>query len=463
MFDLIIENGVVVTPAKSFAADVCVKDGKIASIAQPLCGLEAAERIDATGLRVFPGFIDPHVHSRDGGATHKEDFYHSTRAAALGGITTIIEMPNAVPAVSDAARFLEQKANLESKAYVDFAMWALCVGKINNADLKELDTLGVAGYKFFWGYAINKTNYNLIYNYDENDNNVIKPLGDGEIFTIFEEVAKTGKVLSIHAENAGLIYELTKRVRIEDYPNEYEALLATRPSVAEETIVKTGISFAAETGARLHILHMSAGKSVALLREAKAAGLKVTGETAPHYLMLTNRDYERVGTIMKGYPPVRFQWDQDQLWQGLVDGTIDTIGSDHAPHTPEEKKGSLFKIPSGMCCMETTVPLMLNAVNQKKITENRLAAVLSENTAKLYGLYPRKGSMLPGTDADFTLVNMNKEKTLRNEDMLSKSKVSAFDGFHVKGVPVQTIVRGKALVKDGKLALETSEGQFLKA
>ena len=179
MFDLRIENGTVVTPEKSERTNIYVLDGKIAQLTDEV--LDAKEVIDASGKLIFPGFIDPHVHSRDGGATHKEDFFHSTRAAALGGLTSLIEMPNAVPAVTDARRFKEQKANLESKAYIDFAMWALCLGRLNNDDLKELDELGVAAYKFFWGYAINKSNYNLVYNYEKGDPNVIPPLGDGEI------------------------------------------------------------------------------------------------------------------------------------------------------------------------------------------------------------------------------------------------------------------------------------------
>ncbi len=462
MFDLRIENGTVVTPEKSERTNIYVLDGKIAQLTDEV--LDAKEVIDASGKLIFPGFIDPHVHSRDGGATHKEDFFHSTRAAALGGLTSLIEMPNAVPAVTDAERFKAQKANLESKAYIDFAMWALCLGRLNNDDLQELDELGVAAYKFFWGYAINKSNYNLVYNYEKGDPNVIPPLGDGEIYTIFEHVAKTGKPLAIHAENADVISELTSRLKVEDYENEYEALLACRPSVCEETVVKTGISFAKATGAHLHILHMSAKESVDLLKEAKEQGINVTGETCPHYLNLTNKDFLRVGTKIKGYPPVRYQADQDRLWEGVEQGIIDSIGSDHAPHTAEEKTGSLFKIPSGMCCIQTIVPLMINAVSQGKITANQLAAVLSENTAKLYGLYPRKGSVLVGTDADFTIVDMDLEKTIHMEDMYSISKVTAFDGFQVKGFPVQTIVRGRTVMKDGKLTCEQeSNGEFIPA
>ncbi len=463
MFDLCIENGIMVTGDKEIKSTVYIKDEKIAAITEGPLSEGAKRTINAAGKYLFPGFIDPHVHSRDGGATYKEDFYHSTRAAAKGGITTILEMPNAVPAVINREAFQKQKDNLESKAYIDFGMWGLCLGRTNNHELKELRDSGVIGFKFFWGYAINKSNYNLVYNYDKKDTSVIPPLSDGEIYTIFEEMAKIRKPLAIHAENAGLISELTERLNTADYENEYEALLAARPSVAEETIVKTAISFAGDTGARLHILHMSAGESVRLLREAKKEGLAVTGETAPHYLFLTNKDYKKIGNQMKGYPPVRYQEDQDALWQGLVDGTIDSMGSDHAPHTEEEKKGSLFQIPAGMCAVETMVPLMLHGVSQGRITKTRLAKVLSENTAKLYGIYPEKGSLEIGTDADITIVDFTKEHTIRKNELYSISKVTAFDGFQTKGLPAATIVRGRVVMENGELTCEESKGRFIKA
>lgn len=461
MYDTALVNGTVVTPRESYQKNIYIKDGKIAKISEEK--EEADTVIDLFGKHIFPGFIDPHVHSRDGGATHKEDFWHSTRAAALGGITTIIEMPNAVPAVSDAERFQAQQANLASKAYIDFAMWALCLGKLNNQKLKEMDELGAAGFKFFWGYAINKENYGLVYNYDKDDKNVIPPLDDGEIYTIFEEMAKIKKPLAIHAENAALIGELTARIKPEQYENDYEALLAARPSVCEETIINTAISFAKATGAHLHILHMSAKEGVESLKRAKQEGIAVTGETAPHYLFLTNKDFNRVGTMMKGYPPVRRREDQDALWKGLREGTIDSMGSDHAPHTEKEKAGSLFQIPSGMCGVETMAPLMLLGVREGKLSENQLAAVMSENTAKIYGLYPQKGSFELGTDADFTIVDYKKEKTIHNKELFSISKVSAYDGMPLAGIPVMTMVRGMVLMQDGALTEQESKGQFLKA
>ena len=461
MWDLAVKNGVLVTGRDEFKADIYVKDGKIAAITLEDLG-PAKEVLDASGKKVFAGFIDTHVHSRDGGALHKETFWHSTRAAAVGGITTVIEMPNAVPAVTTVERFKEQKANLGSKAHVDFAMWALCIGDMNNKDLMALSKEGVAGFKFFWGYALKKSNYNLIYNFDPNDPDVLPPLDDGEVYGIFETVAKTGKVLGIHAENAALIRRLTEKINPKDYPTEYEALVACRPAIAEETVVQTAISFSKATGCRLHILHTSAKETVDLVEAAQKKGLKVTAETCPHYLVLTTDDFKRVGPMMKGYPPIRYKADQDRLWKGLKDGALTHVCSDHAPHTEKEKEGSLFEIPSGMCGLETLVPLVADGVNKGKLTECDMARVLSEAPAKLFGIDDRKGFLEVGKDADITIMDMDLVDTVDVKKFQSVSKVTAYDGFTLKGYPVATVVRGHVVMKDRTLT-GIKVGEFVPA
>lgn len=463
MYDLLIQDGTVVTPSHMERANIYVKDEKIAAVSADLLEEGAKKVIHAAGKYVYPGFIDTHVHSRDGGATHKEDFFHSTRAAAAGGLTTVFEMPNAVPAVVDRESFEAQKANLLSKAHVDFAMWGLCVGRLNNDKLMELKECGVGAFKFFWGYAINKSNYSLVYNYDPNSTEVIPPFDDGEVYSLFRAVAETGKAVAIHAENADLIKELTAKVNAEDYENEFEALLACRPNLAETLVVNTAIAFAKDTGAKLHILHISARETPELIRRAQREGVPVTGETCPHYLYLTNKDYERVGSMIKCYPPVRYEEDKEALWEGVADGTLRLVCSDHAPHTPEEKAGSLFQIPSGMCGLETLAPLMIQAVNDGRITKERLAAVLSEEPAKFFGIYPQKGSLEIGTDADITIVDFDKDYIVDKEKLQSVSKVTAFDGMRIHGCPVYTILRGSVLMENGTLVCDAPNGRFIKA
>lgn len=463
MYDLLIKNGILVTSSESMKANIYVQEEKIAAITDTETVMDAVKVIDAAGKYVYSGFIDTHVHSRDGGATYKEDFYHSTKAAAAGGLTTIFEMPNAVPAVVDKKSFEKQKANLLSKAHVDFAMWGLCVGKLNNDKLMELAECGVGAFKFFWGYAIDKNTYSLIYNYNPDDNNVIPPFDDGEVFSIFKEVAKTGKPIAIHAENADLIKELTANIDVSNYKNEFEALLACRPNLAEVLVVKTAIEYAKNTGAKLHILHISAKETPAIIKKAQENEISVTGETCPHYLYLTDADYDRIGSMIKCYPPVRYKEDQEALWEGLKDETLSLVCSDHAPHTKEEKTGSLFQIPSGMCGLETLAPLMIQAVNDGRITKNQLAKLLSEEPAKMFGIYPKKGSLELGTDADFTIVDFDKVYEVNQDTFQSISKVTAFDGMKVRGCPVYGILRGNVIMENGIVMEEKPIGQFIKA
>lgn len=459
-WDHIIYNGTIVTSKDIYPSNIYIKDGKIAAITTEDLGGDAKEITNAKGLYVLPGLMDTHVHSRDGGAPEKEDFFHSTMAAAAGGLTTIFEMPNAVPAITNVENLNKQLKNLTPKAHVDFAMWGLCLGELNNKDLSELNESGVVAFKFFWGYAVNSETYQLIYNYDPNEINVIPPLRDGEVYKIFEEVSKTGKVIAIHAENADLMETLTDRVKKEgDFT--YEGLLRARPNLAEETIVQTAISFAKATDARLHILHVSAKESIDLGRRAQKEGYPVTMETCPHFLFINNEDYEKIGPKMKVYPTIKYKEDQEKLWEGIQDEIISLICSDHAPHTAKQKDGKLWDIPSGMCGVETLAPLMIDGVSKGKININQLVALLSENPAKIFGIYPQKGSLQLGTDADITLVDMDKKHVIREEELHSVSKVTAFDGFEIQGMPVKTIVRGKTVMEDGKIVSEPF-GKFIK-
>lgn len=459
-WDHLIKNGTIVTAQDSYQGNIYIKDGKIAAITCEDLGGEVEEITDAKGLFVLPGLMDTHVHSRDGGAPEKEDFFHSTQAAAAGGLTTIFEMPNAIPAISNVKNFNKQLDNLTPKAHVDFAMWGLCLGELNNKDLAELNEAGVIAFKFFWGYAVNSETYQLVYNYDPNEKNVIAPLGDGEVYKIFEQVSKTGKLISIHAENAALMETLTSRVqKEEDYT--YEGLLRARPNLAEETVVQTAIAFAKATKTRLHVLHVSAKESVELGKRAQEEGYPITMETCPHFLFLNNEDYDKVGPKMKVYPPIKYREDQEKLWEGIQDRVISLVCSDHAPHTAEQKDGKLWEIPSGMCGVETLAPMMLDGVSKGKISINQLVGLLSENPAKLFGIYPEKGSLQVGTDADITIVDMNKKHTIREEELHSISKVTAFDGFEIQGMPVRTILRGKTIMKDGNIVSEPF-GKFIK-
>ncbi|UOQ48926.1 allantoinase AllB [Gracilibacillus caseinilyticus] len=460
VWDLKIINGTIVNALESYQANIFVKDGKIAAITSEDLPGEAKEVIDAKEKHVLPGLIDTHVHSRDPGPTYKEDFAHSTRAAAAGGITTVFEMPNTTPPVSNAVNFDSQNENLGSKAYVDYGLWGICIGHLNNGDIQDLHQKGVIGFKFFWGYAVHKDTYQLMYNYKPGMEDVIPPFDDGQVYEMMEEVAKTGQLFAVHAESNELIQTLTNRVE-ESGGRTYEDMIKGRPNVAEALTVSKGIQMAKAAGVRFHVLHVSSEEGLDLVRDAQIKGLPVTVETCPHYLFLSNEDYQDVGPQMKVYPPVKYKKDQDAIWRGIADGTISHVCSDHAPHTEEEKDGDLWSIPAGMCGVESMVPLMLNAVNEKKITLSDMVGLLSEEPAKLFGIYPKKGSLHIGADADITIVDMEKQAVIERDKLHSKSKVTAYDGFQVQGMPVQTIVRGNTIMKDGEIIGEKGHGKLI--
>ncbi len=423
--------------------------------------MDADERFDAEGKLVFPGFIDPHVHSRDPGLTEKEDFAHSTLGALVGGVTTIIEMPNAIPPVESVEVFEQRQKQHERVAWVDFALWGISLGEANLDQLGPMIEAGVAAIKLFWGYALRRDTRQLVYNLaDEPVENLLLPPSNGTVLRIFETVARAGGLLAAHCEDREI---LSTRESALGHPIEtYDDLLAARPNTAEAASIATGAEFSKATGCRFHVVHMASASGVDVVSSAQRRGIHITAETCPQYLTLTADDYDRVGPVMKVYPPIRSQLDQDALWEGVNDGTIVSIGSDHAPHTVQEKARGMATQPAGTVGCETFGPVMTDALFRGKTTVERFAEVMSTSTARLYGLYPRKGVIRPGSDADLTIVDPNASRTIRNEELVAKQPVSPWHGFRLTGVPTATILRGEVAMIDGKPVGE-HRGRFIPA
>ncbi len=438
--DLIVKGGTIVTPLAHRRGHVLIHNGKIVEIMVGDVLPQSREVIDATGLHVLPGLIDPHVHFRAPGLEHKEDFETGSQAAACGGITTVLDMPNTVPPTSTIEGFEAKAACAQGRSYVDYGLYAVIV-EGNLDQVLPLADAGVVGYKIFLGETVGK----------------LPAPSDGEIIDTWRVMARTGLRCGVHAEDNGIILYLRKKLQAQGRKDPL-AHVESRPSVAEAEAISRAILFAREAGSRLAILHMSAAEGVELVRRAKESGVDVIAETAPHYLLLEAEDMVQMGlgTLMKMNPPIRARAHGEALWRGLLDGTIDVIGTDHSPHTPEEKlaaapMGDIWQAMAGMVGVETGVPLMLTQVNAGRLSLTRYVEVAAEGPARAWNLWPRKGNLGRGADGDLTIVDLGREGVIDRSKLHSKSKVTPFHGFRVKGLPVYTIVRGHMVMKHGEL------------
>ena len=435
--DLVILGARVVTDTASFDAGVAIKDGQILAIGEKRAMPTARETFDATGLHLLPGAIDVHVHFREPGYTHKEDWQTGTAAAAMGGVTTVFEMPNVdPPTATPEALALKQEA--AKKAHVDYGLYGL-LAEDNIDQLEALIDGGVAGFKCFMGNTFG---------------NLPSP-STGAMLEGFEIVAGRGLRIALHAETASIMARREKRLQSAGRTDPL-AHLASRPAVVAIEAVSRAAVLAEWTGARIHILHISSADELRPLREAKARGVDITGETCPHYLMFDERAYIDHRSIIRVNPPVREKRHQVGLWEGLHDGTIDMIATDHAPHVPAEKlRNDIWTVDCGFPGVETQMPLMLTQVRAGRLSLSDYVRLTSTKPAKAFGLYPAKGALLPGSDADITLVDLNREDTIAAAQFQSRSKITPFEGMKVTGVPVHTLVRGRFVMKDRQIVGET--------
>lgn len=438
--DMVIKNGTIVLPHSSLRAHLIIHEGKIKEMTVFDELPETQQTIDATGLHVLPGLIDPHVHFRAPGLEYKEDFNTGSQAAAAGGITTIIDMPNVIPPTQDVAGFKAKLACAEGKSYVDFGIYAVIV-EGTKEEIPALAEAGVCGYKIFLGSTVG---------------NIPAP-SDGEILDAWTIMRETGLRCGIHAEDNSILSYLQDKLQKMGRKDPL-AHLEARPAIAEAEAISRSILFAEHCKSKLMIFHMSAKQGVYMIRAAKEKGIDVMGETGPHYLICVAEDMIRkgLGSLLKMNPPVRTRDHAEVLWEGLLDGTIEVMGTDHSPHTPEEKMeddrfSDIWKAVPGWPGVETNVPLMLTQVNEGKLTLNHYVKVQAEGPARAWNLWPRKGNLDVDTDADVTIVDMKKEGVIDKNKLHSKSKVTPYHGWRVKGMPVYTIIRGNIVAKDGEI------------
>ena len=326
-------------------------------------------------------------------------------------------------------------AEASKKSFVDFGIIGV-VFEENIPDLVPMAEAGVIGYKIFMGETVGK----------------LPSPSDGGILDAMKVIATTGLRVGVHAEDNSIIKYQTEKLKAAGRTDPV-AFVESRPNIAEKECISRAIMFAEETGAKLHIYHMSSDEGVDLVADAKCRGLDVSAETGPHYLLLDYTFMDKVGSILKMNPPVRAKDDQKAPWEGLLDGTVELIATDHSPHTREEKiKHNIWDAIPGFLRRGERGPSDADPGQQGRMTLNHYVKVASEGPAHIWNMYPKKGCIRLGSDADFTIVDMKKKGVIKVDELHSKNKVTPFDGFEVKGMPVATIVRGKFVLRDGKVA-----------
>jgi dihydroorotase len=430
-YDLIVRGGEVANHAGRGPADVGVIDGAIAFIGD-LSRASAGQVVDATGLTVLPGVIDTQVHFREPGLEWKEDLETGSRAAALGGVVAVFEMPNTEPNTTDPATLEDKLARARDRMWTDHAFYI--GGTHANADhLGELERLpGCCGVKVFMGAS---TGDLLI----ADDDGVRKVLN------------AVSRRATFHSEDEYRLADRRPLARPGDWTSHPEVRDAESAILSTRRLVR----LARETGKRIHVLHVSTAEEIAFLADHKDVA---TVEVTPQHLTL---DGDEAYARLKGYaqmnPPIRNAAHIAGLWRGIEQGVVDVLGSDHAPHTKEEKARLYPASPSGMPGVQTLVPVMLTHVARGKMTLERFIDLTSAGAQRVFQT-ANKGRMAEGYDADLTLVDLKARRTIRHEDMASRCGWTPFDGFEAQGWPMATIVRGRVVMQDGEL-LGTAHGR----
>ncbi|MGA7730313.1 MAG: allantoinase [Chloroflexia bacterium] len=435
MHDLIIRNGTLVTPHGIDMVDVAVEGGRIVELGSQVES-GAREEIDAAGLHVFPGVIDAHLHFNEPGRADWEGFQTGSRAAAAGGTTTYFDMPlNSHPPTTTAEGFDLKLAAAQASSLVDFGLWGGIVPG-NLAHLEELAALGVVGYKAFMS------------------NSGIEDFPAVDDLTLYEgvrEAARLGLIVALHAENNTITGYLAQRY-ISQKLTSVRNYLRSRPVVAELEAINRAIFFAQETGCKIHIVHVSSGRGVTLVAEARARGVDVSCETCPHYLAFTEEDVERLGAVAKCAPPIRSAAEREALWAHLLAGTLPMVASDHSPAPASMKTGDdFFKIWGGISgCQSLLAVLLTDGHFARKLPLDAVAQVTSAYVARRFDI-AGKGRIEPGADADLTIVDLRERWTLQPGALLYRHRHSPYVGKSMQGRVIRTIVRGTTVYKEGKI------------
>ncbi len=435
---LLVKNCRLVIEGHSVQKNILIgDDGKIEKIKSPSEIKTADEIIDAKGTFALPGLIDVHVHCREPGTTQKEDFATAGMAAAAGGVTTMLDMPNSNPPTT-TVKLLDDKRSLASrKCIVNFGFYL----GATPSNIDEIRKAGnVAGIKVYMGSSTGSL------------------LVDRE--SSLQGIFSSGKMVAVHAENEDMIRQNTTKLRDGKITDSASFHLKLRNNKVGEKDVERAISIARNCNTRLHVCHLSSAEEAAIIRKNKES-MSLSCEVTPHHLFLTAKKAKQLGNFAKVNPPLRTDKDVAGLWSALSEGVIDMIATDHAPHLIEEKENGYWEAPSGMPGLETMLPLLLDAVNRRRISLQQLINMTSSYPASIFRI-KNKGLLKPGFDADIVLVDMKKQKTIKNDGLFTKCGWSAFNGWKVKGTVHATIANGNLVYDAGQIINKKIKGREVK-
>lgn len=448
--DLILKGGKAALSTGVTEANISIDDGEIVSLSK---GLEKNEErkadrvIDCKNKLILPGGIDFHVHLMDLGYADREDWKSGTESAAAGGTTFVVDHGQTNPPSTSRKNLLEIKNAAENKAIVDFRI----NGNITSENLDELEELVEEGVSTFGEIYMAESIPEL------------ETVQTGTLLEAFEKISSLDCLAGVHAEDRQIVSHLTEKLKKEER-KDLSAHLESRPSIAEELAVFKALLFARTDDLPLHIYHLTTEAGLELIEEAKRNGQDVSTEATPHHLLFESEDLEKQGPYLKCNPPIRTAKNREALWRGLRKGTIDMISTDHYPLPKSEKEigwGDIWKAGAGMPGVETRIPLLLTyGVKADEISMKTFLKVIAENPARRLNLYPKKGTISVGSDADLTVVDLNEKTEINAEELHTKCDYTPFEGWEVVGVPILTLVRGKIVMENGEIVPEPGHGKF---
>lgn len=451
-YDVRIRGGQVYTPGGLIAADVLIKGEKIAALVSPENPSTAAKEINARGRHVFPGIIDLHCHTREPGYTHKEDFYTASQAAAAGGITTMIDMPNVEPPTDTVETFLHKRELAQAKSIVDFGHLA---AGTRADEIEKFARHQVTGFKIFQVSGEYPHDPRLAMN------------DDGLLYRSFQRIAATGLVCAIHPFNQNLFDELSRQAFAAGEPSNHVTFSKVYTTNEVWSSAVAGLLHLVQmTGVRLHLLHTHSHGSLRQLREAKRQGVRgVTAECDPKYFHLSQKDLAEKGPqCCPGGFIVHDEERMAEIWRSLADGTMDCVGSDHAPHTNDEVNKqweNAWTAAMGSPQYDHYFSIFATDYHQGKISLKTMVRILSEAPAKILGIYPQKGAILPGADADLVVADLNEEFLVTNDKLYTKVGWTPYAGWRMQGRPKLTLSRGRVVMENGEVKGEKGSGRYI--